>query len=279
VRGVVGPAVELRGHAGTPRLAIRASGEQLDHAPHRIGPEEGGIRAAHDLDALQVLGRQVAEIERAARLVERYSVEQHLVVIALATAHEERRQRARRAAANDHGAWRLCQEIGEERRLAPLEIVLSKDRYARADLARWRHGPGRRHDHRFLDRRDGEHHTKWLAGGRGCAGNRRGLKAREAGLQVAAAGIARCHVEAAAFIREDAGQRDARFVEHAYIRAWHRAARLVHDRTSELACGRRRGSAAQQSDCEKNERKTGTHVGSFRRRSRRRKDAPGGQVS
>jgi hypothetical protein len=73
-----------------------------------------------------------------------------------------------------------------------------------------------------------------------------------------------------------AGALDTGLVDHAHIRARHGATRLIDDRPRNLDGGGD-SSARKQKDCEKknNDRKTDRHVGSSRRLSRRRKDAPG----
>ena len=105
-----------------------AAREQLDDAGHRVGSVERGIGAAHELDAIEVLRGDVAEIERAARLVQRNAVEQHLGVVALAAADEERRHRAETAGAHDRRPRRVAQEIGEQRLLLPLDLGARRTR-------------------------------------------------------------------------------------------------------------------------------------------------------
>jgi hypothetical protein len=62
------------------------SREDLDDACHRIGAVHYARGSANDLDALDVVGRDIREIDSTARLVQRYAVEQHLHVIAFPAA-------------------------------------------------------------------------------------------------------------------------------------------------------------------------------------------------
>ena len=253
-------AVDLGRPAWTPRRAIGPFREQLDHAPHRVGAEQGGVGAAHDLDAVQVLGRQVAEIEAAAGLVERHAVEQHLVVVALAAANEERRQRAGRAAPNHHGAGRRHQHVGDERLLPPLQVFRREDSRAGADLTGGRLGPRRRHDHRFVDRRDGELDAQRLSGRGGRARNDRRLKSGERRFQAAVAGASRAQREAPGFVGEHAALPGARCVHHADVGTRHGAARLIDDGARKLAPVRgrgSRGSAGHEHDEQNRDHETG----------------------
>ena len=120
---------------------------------HRIRSEQRRVGAANDLDPIEILGGQVVEIERAARLVERHAVEQDLVVVAFAAAHEQRRHGAGAAVADQHRAGRRHQQVRQQRLLQPFEIVGGEDSCAGADLAGRRVGPGRGHDHGFANRR------------------------------------------------------------------------------------------------------------------------------
>ncbi len=154
-RGAV-PCVERPGLDGGRPVRMRihwvgAFREELDHTRHRIRSVERRKRAAHDFDAIQVVGREVAEVERAARLVDRNAVDHHLVVVALAAADEERRHAAGRARANDHRARRRAQKIRDERLAPRLEILGGKHGRRCPDLAGRRFGPGRGDDHGFLD--------------------------------------------------------------------------------------------------------------------------------
>ena len=85
----VGSRLQLRAHAG--RLTLTRAREDLHDARHRIGAVQHADRAAHDLDPVHVIGRQMGKIDPAARLIERHTVQEHLHVIALAAAHEQRR--------------------------------------------------------------------------------------------------------------------------------------------------------------------------------------------
>ncbi len=82
--------MQLRAGTHRPTVLSRAS-EDLDDASHRIRSVQHTHRPAHHLDAVDVVGRQMREIDAAAGVVQRDAIEQHLHVIALAPAHEQRR--------------------------------------------------------------------------------------------------------------------------------------------------------------------------------------------
>ena len=79
-------------------------------------------------------GESVGEIERAARLVQRHAVEQHLVVAGFAAAHEQRRQVADAARSHRNHARHRSQQIDGAQRIALLDLRAVKHRDRRADL-------------------------------------------------------------------------------------------------------------------------------------------------
>ena len=149
--------------------ARRALADDLDDARHRVAAEERRLRAADHFDTLHEVRGQVAEIERAARLVQGNAVEQHLVVAALAAAHEERRHIAEAARSHDRDARRRAQELADERHIAPLYFFTREDGDCRADLARRRFSSRGRHHHRFLHGCDVEREHDWFVVGNRCA--------------------------------------------------------------------------------------------------------------
>src|SRR5947208_13730782 len=112
--------------------AWRPLADDLDDTGHRIAAEECRLRAADHFDAFHEVRAQVAEIERAARLIEWNAVEQHLVVAAFAAAHEERRHIAEAAGSHDRDTRRRAPQRAGEWDIAPLHFFTREDRDCRA---------------------------------------------------------------------------------------------------------------------------------------------------
>ncbi len=98
VGGAVAPRAEAAVHS---RLAAAFAGEDLDDAAHGVRPVEHARGPPHHLDPLDVVRAEVRQVDGAARLIDRHAVDQHLHVIALAAAHEQRRFSPPRAALHD----------------------------------------------------------------------------------------------------------------------------------------------------------------------------------
>src|SRR5204863_9422857 len=80
------------------RLATGSAREYLHDSRHGIRSVKNAGRAAHDLDAIDVIGGQVAEIEVPAGGVHWHAIDKHFGVAALAPTQEERCERAERSA-------------------------------------------------------------------------------------------------------------------------------------------------------------------------------------
>src|SRR5678815_4408005 len=63
-----------------------ASREELDHAGHGVGPIRDARGSANDLDAIEVVGGERGEVERATRVVDWHTIDENLDVIAFAAA-------------------------------------------------------------------------------------------------------------------------------------------------------------------------------------------------
>src|SRR5688500_2977120 len=64
-----------------------APGEDLDHAADRLGAVQAGTRATHDLDALDLVDRQVLESDQAGGgRTGAYAVDQHQHMVGFAAA-------------------------------------------------------------------------------------------------------------------------------------------------------------------------------------------------
>ncbi len=103
---------------GAKRRALarpRASRLQAHDAGQGVGPVEAARRAAHDLDALELEGQGGAEVEGAARLVDRHPVHEHARVARLAPADEHGGLEARLAGARGGDARHFLEERQERR--------------------------------------------------------------------------------------------------------------------------------------------------------------------
>ncbi len=80
------------------------------------------MRAADDFDAIDVFRRERGEVEEAAGLVQRNAVEQHFVVGALASPHEDGRQIADAARAHGGDPGRQAEQIDERERVTLVDL-------------------------------------------------------------------------------------------------------------------------------------------------------------
>ena len=75
-------------------LRATASCKYLHDACRRVGPVQHAGRTSHDLDSLDVVGGEVAEIEIAAGRVHCNAIDENFGVTAFTTAQKERSERA-----------------------------------------------------------------------------------------------------------------------------------------------------------------------------------------
>src|SRR4249920_382628 len=114
--------------------AVRSCRKELNDARHRVRSEERRMGAAQHFDPLDVLWRDRREIKGATRLVQRYAVEQYLVVSRLASANEEPCQTTNAAAADGDDARHGAQQIDCADRMALLDRLSAEHRDRRADF-------------------------------------------------------------------------------------------------------------------------------------------------
>ena len=87
--------------------------KDLNHAIHRVRTVERALRTVDDFDFVNVVEREVGEINEAARNIRRHAVHQHFGVIRVAAVEEQRCLPSLRAGAPEAEA-RLCgQQIGQ----------------------------------------------------------------------------------------------------------------------------------------------------------------------
>ena len=118
--------------------ASRPSADQLNDACHCVASEQRGLGATDNLNAFDEISRQVAEVERAARLVQRNAVEQHFVVAAFTTADEQRRHVADSARSHDSDTRRAAQQFGDHGDIPSLNFFSREHSDRRTYLTRWR---------------------------------------------------------------------------------------------------------------------------------------------
>ena len=134
------------------RTAGARSREELDDAGHRVGAIEHARWAAHDLDAIEVVGAERGEVECAAGVVHRHAVDEHLGELALAAANEQRGRAAVRAGLHDGHAGHLAQRVGHGGDAFTPQLLARDDRYRRGRSAR-RERRARRGDEHGRDAR------------------------------------------------------------------------------------------------------------------------------
>src|SRR3546814_7561612 len=107
----------FRSHAGRERPVV-AAGEDLDHAADRFRTIEARARAAHDLDAVDLVDRQVLERRQpGADRAHAHAIDQHQHLVGFGAAHEDVAQLAVAALVADVDAGAAAQQVGEAARL------------------------------------------------------------------------------------------------------------------------------------------------------------------
>src|SRR4051794_18887061 len=87
-RPAIGAKIKLR----AARVACR--GEEPHHTAHGVGAIDGAVGSAHELEAVSLLRGDNAEVKRPAGIVHAHAIDDHFVVTGIATANEERAERA-----------------------------------------------------------------------------------------------------------------------------------------------------------------------------------------
>src|SRR5579884_2895415 len=85
--------------------------KQLDHAGHRVRPEQRRIRTAHHLNPFDASRAEIAEIKAAARKVQRNTVQQYLVVIAVPAADKDACNSAWSSVPHNLNTWKRLQKV------------------------------------------------------------------------------------------------------------------------------------------------------------------------
>src|SRR5206468_110212 len=123
------PATEEERRQSTERTALNERGA-WDFAQRVRQPSNAACaqivrsgRSSHDLDTIDVVSREMAEVERTARCIYRHSVDQHFGVAAFPATEEERRQSTERTALNERGAWDFAQRVRQPSNAACAQIV------------------------------------------------------------------------------------------------------------------------------------------------------------
>src|SRR5690606_38973896 len=120
-------AADAQPHARRER-AVVAAGEDLDHAADRFRAVQARARTAHDLDAVDLVDRQVLERSQpGADRAHAHAVDQHQHLVGLGAAHEHVAQLAVAALVADVDAGAAAQQVGEAARLAAHDLVVVDD--------------------------------------------------------------------------------------------------------------------------------------------------------
>ena len=162
-------------------VARAAAGEDLDHAADRIGAVEAGARAAHDLDAFDLLHRNL--LERGQPRADRshpHAIDQQQGVGGIGAAQEQRSLLAVAAGVGEAHAGQAGQQVGDRHRLQPLDVGAADHAHRRqrvADVDRRARGGD---DHRL--QRNGAVLPGWVQPGRAGTGGAGQHQAGQQGL-------------------------------------------------------------------------------------------------
>ena len=128
------------------RRPVTFLGDDRDHAADCIGAIEAALRAAQHLDAGDVGGQQLAEIERAvgvAGIADVDAVDEHLDLVRVGAAHEDRGLAAGPAGLHDVEAGHVGEGIRHRAALLALDIRGGDDRDRACDITGWSRHRGR----------------------------------------------------------------------------------------------------------------------------------------
>ena len=124
------PSVRTR-HGQRP---LAAPGDDVDDAAHGVGAVEAAHGTADHLDALDVLGGEVGEVELAVGgVVGLDAVDEHQRLVALRAADAHLRQVAEAAAAVDGDAGQAAQRLGGMAHLLGAQLLAGHHRHRVAD--------------------------------------------------------------------------------------------------------------------------------------------------
>ena len=125
------------GLEGQRQRPLAPAGGDVDHAADGVGAVERAHRPADDLDALDVVGRQVGEVELAVGgVVGLHAVDQHQRVVALGAADAHLREIAVGAGAADGDARQAAECVRHLAHLLALQILARDDGDGVADACR-----------------------------------------------------------------------------------------------------------------------------------------------
>ena len=91
--------------------------DQADYAGERVAAEQRGLGPAHQFDPCETVTRERADVDRAAWLVQRNTIQIDRVAVAFATADEEAGDAAGGTAADNGRARKRAQQVGDRRGL------------------------------------------------------------------------------------------------------------------------------------------------------------------
>ena len=133
-------------------IALALAGDDIDHATHRLGAVKRRLRAAQNLDPLDIIGRHRAEIELAAgrcRITDADAVDHHHRMARFGPAQPQSRKPCGSAILGDGDTRHRTHDIGQRLRAPFLDFVGTDDRDRRTRAADFHFGTKRRHDNLF----------------------------------------------------------------------------------------------------------------------------------
>src|SRR5205814_5656714 len=101
--------------------------EDLNHARRRIGAVEYARRPSYYFNAVDVVGREMTEVEKTAGRVDGHSIDKNLGVPTLAATQEERSHCAVRSALNEGCAGDFTKRVGNSHDSARAQIIAGKN--------------------------------------------------------------------------------------------------------------------------------------------------------
>src|SRR5438045_1144059 len=114
-----------------------ATREDLNDSCYRVRPVEHAGGAAHDLNPVEVVGGEMAEIEKPSRRVNGHAVDQDLGVATFASAQEKRSHGPVRSTLHDRSTGYFAQRIGNSSDPARPKIVTGDYGYRLSQRIRW----------------------------------------------------------------------------------------------------------------------------------------------
>src|SRR4029077_9962730 len=108
-------------------VSFPAMRKHLNNPRGRVGAVESAFGAAHHFDFVDVVEREVGEVERAAGKIYGGAVDEHFGLVGVAAIQENSGEPAFRAGAVDGDSRGIQQNIGQRNRLAIINLIAGDD--------------------------------------------------------------------------------------------------------------------------------------------------------